>query len=119
MRRAMVVLGLALSACGDPLVSGDYRGEPIFKLEGQIATIAVLPSELRDADFSISLFWSPLRDPTAPDPVLIEQRSVTTTVRFPSTFELRVFQPPAEEHFASSDSAWVAGLLLVYVDSDR
>lgn len=106
-----------VSACGDPLAGTDYRGEPLFKLEGQISTVETLPDELRDAEFAVSMFWSP-NDPVETT-TLIEQPSVTTTVRFPSTFTLRVFEPPADEHFASTDAATAFGLVLVYVDADN
>ena len=56
MRALVVSIALLPLACGDALVSGEYRGEPIFKLEGQITTISVLPETLRDAELSISLF---------------------------------------------------------------
>lgn len=113
-----IACSAAFVGCGDALVSGDYRGEPIFKVEGQITAITPLQGALADADLSISLFWSPLKDPTAPNQELFEQKSVSTTVRFPATFQLRVFEPPGDDYFASADASWVAGLLLVYVDSD-
>ncbi len=110
-------LAAALSACGDPLADTSYRGEPLFKLDGQISTVETLSSELREANFAVSMFWSP-NDPIETT-TLIEQPSVTTTVRFPSTFTLRVFEPPAAEHFSSSDAQTAFGLVLVYVDADN
>ncbi len=115
--RTTVCLGLlSLASCGDPLADAAYRGTPIFKLEGQITTVDLLPPELLDATFGVSIFWAPEGDLT--DPRLVEQPSVTTDVRFPSTFELRVFEPPNDLHFGSATAAWVVGLVLAYVDQD-
>jgi xanthosine utilization system XapX-like protein len=116
--RPPLIALVALTGCGDALVGGSYRGEPLFKVEGQIASIGVLPEALREADFAISVFWSPFEAPMSRMPRFVEQSSVTTSVRFPSSFELRVFEPPGEAHFASADDAWVPGLLLVYADLD-
>jgi hypothetical protein len=110
---AIVLFGVS---CGDPLAGADYRGEAIFKLEGQISTVQTLPDELRNAEFAVSMFWSP--DEPAGTTRLIEQPSVTTTVHFPSTFILRVFEAPAEEHFPSADALAAFGLVLIYVDAN-
>lgn len=114
MRAWWLLLGLA--ACGDALVDADYRGQPIFKLEGQITARRALPEEQLDASFVVSVFWAP----TSGGRVLglVEQDSLTTSVRFPATFELRVFEPPSDEHFGSARAAWVVGLVLVYIDAD-
>jgi hypothetical protein len=104
-------------ACGDPLAGTDYRGEALFKLEGQVLTVNTLPEPLRDAEFAVSMFWSP-NEPLETR-TLVEQPSVTTTVRFPSTFTLRVFEAPAEQHFPSADATTAFGLVLVYVDMNH
>ena len=114
-RLALCLLAL-VPACGDSLTTADYRGAPIFKLEGQVTTRITLTEDLRNADFAVSLFWAPDGDLSAP--TLVEQSSVTTNVRFPATFELRVFEPPGDEHLGSAETPWGVGLVLVYIDGD-
>ena len=118
MLRAFPLMALLmLVACGDALTDARYRGAPIFKIEGQITTRNPLPEELLDANFAVSMFWTPNED--LGQPMLLEQPSVTTDVRFPSTFELRVFEPPTDEHLGSDVAPWGVGLVLVYVDADN
>lgn len=115
MNERLFALLLVLTAgCGDPLTDAAYRGAPILKLDGQITTRGLLSADLLDSDFAVSLFWAP--DNSAPK--LVEQSSVTTDVRFPSAFELRVFEPPTDTHFGDADAAWVVGLVLVYSDAN-
>ena len=116
MIRYVLAVGVVASACGDSLTDSTYRGAPIFKLEGQITNASPLPPDLVDEAFGVSIFWAPRT--TFPDPDLVEQSSVTTAVSFPSNVELRVFEPPNDEHFGSSTAGWVVGLVLVYVDAD-
>lgn len=120
MRGAIAAISaLSVAGCGDALVGTDYRGDPIFKLEGRIASVGALPEAIEDASFLVSMFWVPTTTSTAErrlEPR--EQPSVSTNVEFPATFVLRIFEPPEDLHYASDDSSWVIGLLLVYADMD-
>lgn len=116
--RALLFLSILLGAsCGEPLVGAEYRGSPIFKLSGQVLARRALPDELLEETFIVSIFWA--RGGLVIRPDLSEQRSVTTQVSFPATFELRVFEPPTDDLFGSADESWIVGLALVYVDTDR
>jgi hypothetical protein len=117
LMRALALLVLAAS-CGDPIVDTSYRGEPIWYVEGTISA----PDQLDGLDLGdevrASLFWIPNLSQQE-EPVMIEQTSVTAEIRFPATFEVRVFEPPAFQHFVESDYRYAAALLLIYVDEDR
>ena len=105
-----------LGGCDDPLAAADYRGAPIFKVDGQVLARAPLPRRLADADFRVSIFWAPSDERADPKPV--EQPSITANLRFPSFFELRVFEPPTDAHLGSPEDAWGIGLVLIYADID-
>lgn len=109
---------LALSACGDPLVDDQYRGEPIFVVQGRIESFTA-PAGIRFEDYQTlaALFWvTDLNSSGA----FVEQSSVSTRVSFPATFELQVFEAPRPEHFLTlADGTRLAfGALLVYIDVD-
>lgn len=113
---AAILLALVAAGCGDPLVDADYRGEPILRLVGRIASLRGGTDIGADEEALVSMFWN--TDLTATTPALVEQRSVSTNVEFPNAFEVLVFDPPAEEHLLTSDPRLGVGFLLVYVDRD-
>ena len=118
-RSSSCAAAVAVAAgCGDPMVGTDYRGEPMFAVDGRIASVKALPDELQDEQFLISVFWA--RDATtggAP-PELRQQPSVSARVGFPATFELVVFEPPQDTHFTSDELVYALGIVLVYADLD-
>jgi hypothetical protein len=114
----LLPLALALISCGDPLVDNTYRGEPIWFVEGTINAPEKLDDDLSlGDDVRASLFWIPNLS-VLDQPVLVEQSSVTAEVRFPATFEVRVFEPPDVSHFVNFDDRYAAALLLIYVDKN-
>jgi hypothetical protein len=116
VKRWIALLTMFLAGCGDPLVSAEYRGEPILRLVGRIASLRGGTTIGTDEAALVSMFWN--TDLTATSPALVEQRSVSTNVEFPNAFEVLVFDPPAEEHLLTSDARLGVGFLLVYVDRD-
>ncbi len=109
---------LLLFACGDPIVDTSYRGEPIWYVEGTINAPEQLHGLSLGDEVRASLFWVPNLNPSSPLQ-LIEQTSVTAEVRFPATFEVRVFEPPSDEHYVVSDGRYAVAMLLIYVDEDH
>src|SRR5688572_20396278 len=100
MRR--LVIASLIASCGDPIVDTSYRGEPIWSVEGTINAPEQLDGlELGD-EVRASLFWIPNLSQQE-QPVMVEQTSLTAEVRFPATFEVRVFEPPALNHFVEFD----------------
>ncbi len=116
MRRIALAL-LLLAGCGEGLVDPDYRGEPLFRLEGQIRSVVELPPEVREAPIRASVFWNPEVRPGAPAR-LLEQASTSAEVRFPATFVMTFFRPPEPQHFAAVQPPQAVGLILVYADLD-
>jgi hypothetical protein len=112
------LLGLGL-ACGDPLVSDGYRGEPLFRFRGRVESYESLGTET--PILRVSLFWSPRGLTQVPARELREQPSTSVSVSFPATFEVRVFQPPEAEDLvevAPGEPRWGLALVLVYRDLD-
>ncbi|MBI2375729.1 MAG: hypothetical protein HYV07_17165 [Deltaproteobacteria bacterium] len=92
-----------------------YRGEPILRLEGVLSSFGPGGVPVNDEDsVLVSVFW--IRDFAVHPPALVEQSSVSTALRFPRGFELRVFEPPSSEHFLLADDRVAIGLVLVYAD---
>jgi hypothetical protein len=108
-----VLLALFLCACGDPLVEGGYRGEPIFKVRGETL---FLPSPVPGEEIThrASAFWNV---DAAGSIALVEQTSVTTEVFLPDVFDVIFFLPPEPQHFQSPSLA--VGILIIYADADR
>jgi len=107
----------ALSAgCGDPLVGVDYSGTPLLSFEGQIRTIDDLPAS--SAPLRLSVFYSPQGRTDAPAAALVEDRTVSVAVGFPSTFRVNVFQPPPASWLVEGSGFAIASIL-VYEDTDR
>ena len=117
--RKLIPFSLASLAigCGDPIVDGSYRGDPILLVEGQMQSTTTLPEELRNERFLVSIFW--LQSLQSAEPTVIEQPGVTTELRFPTSVQLRVFRAPQEQHYLADASDVALGVILVYVDSDR
>jgi hypothetical protein len=113
----MRLIPVFLAACGDPLLDDTYRGEPIYVFEGSIVAPDQLDGLELGVDVKAAFFWSPNLSPFE-EPDLVEQTSVTAEVRFPATFEVRVFEPPAEEHFVAFDKRYALASLLIYADVD-
>lgn len=111
-------LAVALMAC-DPVVDGRYRGEPLFSFEGELVQYEGLAAQ--EHEFRTTLLW--LRelgtDPRTQLPRLddaIEQNSVSVELRFPSTFRVDLFAPPAGEMLQPNGLG--VALVVVYEDRD-
>lgn len=132
MRPAFIVTSLlALSACGDPLVDGAYRGEALYTLEGWVrldTDDASLPLESMAAATSsdsgplrVALFWAPAKGSDFHLDGAVEQ-DVATDGLFPARFRLALFSPPEDELVkAVADGAGdlATAVVLAYLDADR
>ena len=109
-------LGLGFG-CGDALVAGDYRGEPLFEFKGFIINhLGKLPD---DGDsIRVAIAWIPNKeDPTLEEGV-IDQNSISMTIRFPASLDINIFHPPSPDAYGDqADYAW--GYVIVYEDHNN
>jgi len=118
MRALIVAFGLSLSlSCGDGLVNTEYRGSPLFSFEGIILTfLEEIPD---DATTRVALGWSRTLPVTFDLTNLDIQNSVSTSVRFPSIFEVNVFYPPGDSVLVALGEPWALAYVLIYQDENR
>ncbi len=114
---AFAVLGL--SACGDPLVDGDYRGEPLYTLSGTvIADLAPEDYGWPEGELRISIDWAEWEGEEEHGAYDVEQLETITS--FPAQFDIHIYHPPPEEAFF--ESPWIPGTQiaigtpLLYID---
>jgi hypothetical protein len=107
---------LALVAgCGDALVTKEYRGDPVFTIEGRITDVRY---EFEAGEqLQASVFWSLESDTTVDPAQLVEQTSVAVRVTFPAAFKINIFDPPDPVLVNSTRPYW-AGQIMVYEDED-
>lgn len=113
-RTTLLFAAVILSTCGDPLVSDQYRGEPLFRFSGQVVAFDGVPQ----AEYNprLSIFWSKTgRTDVAVDD-LVEQPSASVKVSFPSEFEVLIFNPPEPVHMVNA--SYGLALILIYNDVD-
>lgn len=106
---------LTLCACGDALVDGDYRGEPLIKIHGEI--LQEEPLGPTSGPVLVSVFWGATSNTTGPQ---IEQ-NLRVQTEFPSRYTLEVFKPPSEEVMFDTpggEQHIAMGLILLYEDAD-
>jgi hypothetical protein len=110
--RAIVMLALVFG-CGDALVTKEYRGDPIFTIEGRITDVRY---EFRPGErLQASIFWSLTGDTTIDPAQLVEQTAVAVRVTFPSAFKINIFDTPE----VGSERPYWLGQIMVYEDEDQ
>jgi hypothetical protein len=83
----------SLAACGDPLVTESYRGDPIFSVRGSV-TQGVLETPPA-ASQEVGVLWLNLLDDNSS--VLIEATPADVVGnQFPAGFDVSVLQPPSD-----------------------
>ena len=107
-----------MSGCGDPLVDVSYQGQPLFSFRGYIVDTRVgwreAPEQVR-----VAVLWSPAPNATTLVQVeaLVEQRAASLTARFPSSFQMHLFQRPEDAWLRGPDSGrFGVGYPVVYHD---
>lgn len=122
VRRAALALLLSTlaGACGDPLVEGDYGGEPRLILHGQYEgpppAVGMSDPAVRGA-----IFWSPGGTaPFASLEQLVEQPATGRPFRIPGRMDWPIFELPGAEHLASAagGAPFGLGLPFLYLDGD-
>jgi hypothetical protein len=113
-----VVALLALVGCGDPLVTGDYLGEPLMNIEGNllIRSVARTPETL-----NISLFWmNRAFFSDAGDPWRLSEQPVVSRGLALTRYQIQLYQPPPEAALRLMPNGQRAGmaLLMLYNDTD-
>ncbi len=81
---------IGLLACGDGLVDGDYKVEPLVEFSGTVL-VDGSPAALsgRDADLRVALVWA---RPGGETPEV----AVETELQFPAEYTMRLYRPPDE-----------------------
>lgn len=120
MRRPAVATLIALTAtlctssCGDPLVEGDYRGQPLIEVSGTIRVTD--PVAASDADrVRVALLWVGADQQSG----LSQGRSESA---FPARYTLEVFSAPparAMNEISDRDGLHAIARIVVYVDDDQ
>lgn len=102
---------LTLWGCGDVLAGGDYAGEPLLVVSGQVLVEDAIPDGVAP---EVALFW------TEAGTANRAETAVATTTRFPSFYELRVYQPPASDDFFDDPrgTRLALAVVLLYDDAD-
>lgn len=89
----------SLAACGDPLVTASYRGDPIFSVRGSV-TQGVLEAPPA-ASQEVGVLWLNLLDDNSS--VLVEATPADVVGnQFPAGFDVSVLQPPSDRMLGTS-----------------
>lgn len=109
------------SACGDPLVDGRYRGEPLFTLSGTvIADESVAWEDWEVGEVRVGLEWAEWEGDEERGGYDVEELEIRTS--FPAQFEVHIYQPPSLD--ALFWTPWLPGhevavaRPLLYLDRD-
>ena len=104
-----------LTACGDGLVSGDYPGEPLVDIVGEVLHERPIGVDVDHP--MISLFW---RDDAGG--VQVEQSGQVDT-HFPARYVLSLYLPPfsgvIQPQTGLQGAEGAIGVLLLYQDNDN
>lgn len=115
LHSALLLVTAPMLGCGDALVDGDYRGEPLITIRGEI--LQDEPLGVVDGRVLVSLFWGANTQSVSPQ---VEQ-AVNVRTEFPSRYMLDVYRPPSQEVMFQTprEAQTIAmGLILLYGDSD-
>lgn len=115
------MLGL-LPACGDGLVGGAYRGEPLITVSGKVLDDPNDPfsSGVDDGTLRITLRWAQW---SGLGTGALDDQEIEALTSFPANYEMNIYQPPPAE--ARFDPPWDAtdqiavGVPLLYSDKNR
>lgn len=116
MKQLLVFCACALATgCGDPLVEGDYRGEPLIELSGTVFVndeVSLMPQE--EDRIRVALVWI-----GADQQGTIAQGLSESA--FPARYNLQVYnRPPARAMQTFDDRAGLYAIsrIVLYIDTD-
>lgn len=107
------LLGLLVAGCGDPLVGGDYEGEPLLTLRGEIIVNEALGADVHPG---VAVLWA---TPEASSPLV--EPAVEVITWFPSRYELSLYLPPSDDVIFESPlngKKNALGAPVVFLDDD-
>jgi len=104
------------AGCNGSLVGHDYQGDPLFSIQARLYSYQDL--RFLDSDIRVSLFWSPSGKTDVPLEELIEQVSVSTSIRLPNVTTVHIYHPPLDHYLRREDPRYGVALILVYTDRD-
>ncbi|MCC6622752.1 MAG: hypothetical protein IT385_15935 [Deltaproteobacteria bacterium] len=131
--RSRVPLAVAIVAtalgCGDPIVPGSYRGEPLHVIRGwvqlTVSPEALLGSAEDPDELRVAVLWSQTKGSSFELDGAVEQEVVTTGT-FPARFTITLYEPPAADVLRAVPDAATGGAgtmaiaaVVAYVDGDR
>jgi hypothetical protein len=121
LRRALLLLGVALTSCGDPIVDASFRGNPLVTFEGEIR--GEHPDvELGSKLVRLALFMSVNGTMTRSFDDLRELRSASVAIEVPRSWSLSLFDPPSDGFLTSlkpGGARFAVGRLLAYKDANE
>ncbi len=116
------LLGLLalLASCGDSQRNAQFRGAPIWRISGTLASGG--SSADGAPSLRMALFFSAGGLDVLDPEQWVEHLASAVKVQVPSNYELNIFEAPSSEHMLRLPDGTLAGYaigrLLVYVDSD-
>lgn len=113
MRSLTLIACVALLGCGDPLVEGDYRGQPLIEISGTIRVEDSLTSA-QAAAVRVGLLWVG----AAQQGDLTQGRSESS---FPARYSMKVFaRPPTRAMRTLPDRGGLQGTarIVLYIDEN-
>jgi len=112
--RARALPLLLVCACGDPLVEGDYPGEPLLTLTGLVRYADDYDEP--DAPILVAVLWSEDQDSSQ------EGVAVRVSTQFPGEYSLDLYNPPDDALLEPTplDPDLLSGIAapVVYADED-
>lgn len=111
----LLLAGLLLTGCGDPLVGETYRGEPIGALPLEVSS-ADDPSNYDGVPVRVALFWSP-GGPDSAQSTWVEQVQTSRLAQPLDRFDLMVFEQPTPDLLVAGTGYGLARAL-AYQDDD-
>lgn len=107
-RGAAAALTIVLAACGDPLFDDQYRGTPLFHIDGKVDSAEGATSDV--TDLRLALFFNPRTlDSTRPDEWVELSASATTITQIPSPYTMNIFALPSEALLIHNPDGTAAG----------
>ncbi len=115
-----LVLGLAVALVGaagcDAFVTGEYRGDPLLTLEGNIL-VAEEARLVGDVPLRVSMFWVAADLGELDDLEVVGEQTVGARAAQPARYTLDIYHPPTQRALTmTKDGEMAIAVILVYED---